>query len=322
MTRSNIWKMLTVLVLIAAITAFIIKLQSKPPKEILKEISPVVGSIQSVINSTAIIQPDNRLEIKPPINGRIDKILVEEGDMVEEGQIVAWMSSTERAALLDAARAQGADAMKYWEEVYKPTPLISPIAGEVIVSTNEPGQTITAADIVIVLSDHLIAQAQVDETDIGKVKVGQQAVVTLDAYPQIKVNGKVEHIFYESKLVNNVNIYQVDIVLETVPEVFRSGMTATVDIVANTKDNILLIPLEAVKHNEEGPYVLMSAAAGEKPVERNIRTGISDEKNTEVISGLSEQDKFLMSGAKYVPIQESEQGSNPLMPFQRRGRKK
>jgi macrolide-specific efflux system membrane fusion protein len=317
MIKNKILKILTVLILIAAITILVIKIQRKPSKEVFKEISPVIGSIQSVINSTAIVQPDNRLEIKPPINGRIDKILVREGDMAKEGQIVAWMSSTERAALLDAAQAQGVEAMKYWEEVYKPTPLISPISGEVIVSTKEPGQTVTAADIVIVLSDHLIVQAQVDETDIGKVKAGQDAIVTLDAYPQIKVKGKVDHIFYESKLVNNVNIYQVDIVLETVPAVFRSGMTATVNIIENTKNSILLIPLEAVKRNKTGPYVLLSQAPGEKPVERNIETGISDEKNTEVVSGLSEQDKILISGAKYVPAQVPKQESNPLMP--RRG---
>jgi macrolide-specific efflux system membrane fusion protein len=144
--------------------------------------------------------------------------------------------------------------------------------------------------------------------------VGQETIVTLDAYPQIKVDGKVDHIFYESKLANNVNIYQVDIVLKTVPAVFRSGMTATVNIIENTKDNILLIPHEAVKRNKTGPYVLVSAAPGENPVERNIETGISDEKNTEVVSGLSETDKILISGAKYVPAQAPKQGTNPFMP--------
>jgi Membrane-fusion protein len=305
------------LILIAAITFGVIKMRPKPPKETFKEISPVIGSIQSVINSTAIVQPDNRLEIKPPINGRIDKVLAREGDLVKEGQIVAWMSSTERAALLDAAQAQGTEAMKYWEEVYKSTPLISPIAGEVIVSTKESGQTVTAADIVMVLSDHLVVQAQVDETDVGKVKPGQEAVITLDAYPQIKVNGKVDHIFYESKLVNNVNIYQIDIVLESVPAVFRSGMTATVNIIENTKDNILLIPLEAVKRNKTGPYVLLGQSPGEPPIEWNIETGISDEKNTEVISGISQQDKVFIKDTKYVPAQAVKQGSNPLTP--RRG---
>ncbi len=322
MIRNKIWKTLFVLILIAAITMLVIKMQRKPPKEIFKEISPVTGSIQSLINTTAIVQPDNRLEIKPPINGRIDKVLVREGDIVEEGQIVAWMSSTERAALLDAARAQGAEAMKYWEEVYKPTPLISPMAGEVIVSTNEPGQTVTSADIVMVLSNHLIVQAQVDETDIGKVGAGQGAVITLDAYPEIKVKGDVDHIFYESKLVNNVNIYQVDIMPETVPAVFRSGMTATVDIIETTKDNILLIPLDAVKRNKGGAYVLLSQAPGEPPVERNIELGISDEKNVEVLSGISQKDKVLIADTKYVPVGESKQGSNPFMPFRQRGQKK
>ena len=186
-----------------------------------------------------------------------------------------------------------------------------------IVSTNEPGQTVTAADIVIVLSDHLIAQAQVDETDIGKVKMGQEAVVTLDAYPAIEVKGKVDHIFYESKLVNNVNIYQVDIILETIPAVFRSGMTATVNIIENTKLDALLIPLEAVKRNKKGTYVLLSQAPGEKPIERNIKTGISDEKNTEVLSGLSQDDKILIADTKYVPIQALKRGRNPFMPSRR-----
>jgi macrolide-specific efflux system membrane fusion protein len=51
--------------------------------------------------------PQNRLEIKPPIAGRAEEVLVNEGELVKAGQIIAWMSSTDRAALLDAARAQG-----------------------------------------------------------------------------------------------------------------------------------------------------------------------------------------------------------------------
>lgn len=317
--RNKLWKILIILIAIALVIFGSIKITHKPAKETYKEITPFTGDIQSSITSTAVVQPDNRLEIKPPINGRIDKILVKEGDMVKDGQILAWMSSTERAALIDAARAQGPEVVKYWEDVYKPTPLISPITGEVIVSTDEPGQTITAADIVMVLSDHLIVQAQVDETDIGKVKIGQEAVITLDAYHNIKVKGKVDHIFYESKLVNNVNIYQVDIFPDDVPSVFRSGMTATVNILENTKNNVLLVPLEAVKHNKTGPYVLLKDESGGKPIEHGIVVGISDGKNTEVLSGLSEKDKILVAQSKYSPIAASKQGTNPFMPFQRRG---
>src|SRR5262249_40126931 len=149
------------------------------------------------------IQPQNRLEIKPPIGGRIEKILVEEGHIVKTGDILAIMSSTDRAALLDAARMQGAEALKSWDDVYKATPLLAPIDGEVIVKSVNPGQTVTPTDDVVVLSDRLIVQAQVDETDIGKVKLGQAAAISLDAYPKIHVRGTVDHIYYESKVVSN-----------------------------------------------------------------------------------------------------------------------
>ncbi|MFH1848394.1 MAG: biotin/lipoyl-binding protein, partial [Candidatus Omnitrophota bacterium] len=128
-------------------------------------INPAIGDVAVTVATTGVIEPQNRLEIKPSIGGRIDSILVREGDRVKEGDILAWMSSTERAALVDAARAQGEEALRYWEEAYKKTPVIAPINGEVIVRSVEPGQTVTASDTVLVLSDRLVVSAQFDETD-------------------------------------------------------------------------------------------------------------------------------------------------------------
>jgi membrane fusion protein, macrolide-specific efflux system len=93
--------------LLLGATVFVFKLKNSAPKQTTKEISPVVGSIQTTISTTGTVLPKNRLEVKPPVAGRVDSILVQEGDHVKSGQIVAWMSSTERAALLDAARGQG-----------------------------------------------------------------------------------------------------------------------------------------------------------------------------------------------------------------------
>ena len=308
---------LGIAVIIAIAAILIIKMSHKAPKEVTQEISPVVGSIQTTITSTATVQPQNRLEIKPPINGRIEKILINEGDNVKAGQVLVLMSSTERAALLDAAKSQGPDAIKYWEDVYKPTPLLSPIDAEVIVSKDYPGQTITTVDAVVVLSDHLIVQAQVDETDIGKVKLEQEANISLDAYPQIKITGKVNHIYYESLIVNNVTIYQVDILPDQVPDVFRSGMSATVSIVEQAKEDVLTLPLAAVKRGKEGTYVLLSRGIGKKPEERKVEVGIADEKNIEIVSGLTADDKILMTVQKYK-ANTSKAGVNPLSPMRRR----
>lgn len=303
-----------------AIAFLLIKIKGRPSQEIVHDIRPAIGTIQTVITSTAIVQPQNRLEIKPPINGRIDEILVKEGEDVKAGQTLVWMSSTERAALLDAARARGPDEMKYWEGVYKPTPLISPIDGEVIVSTDEPGQVVTSADAVVVLSDRLIVQAQVDETDIGKVRIGQDALIGLDAYPAIKVRGKVDHIYYESKIVNNVTIYQVDILPDEVPDVFRSGMSATVNIVETSKKDILTIPIEAVRHGKDGSFVFVRRGIMRKPVTQKVELGISDEKNVEIGSGISADDTIVITTQRYTPSSGQKSGTSPFMPAMRRPR--
>ena len=85
-------------------------------------ITPGRGNIEVLITTTGTVQPQNRLEMKPPISGRIEEILVREGSNVKKGEVVAWMSSTERAALIDAARSKGGETLQYWEDAYKPTP--------------------------------------------------------------------------------------------------------------------------------------------------------------------------------------------------------
>ncbi len=284
--------------------------------ETVKIVSPYREDIKIIISSTGTVLPKNRLEIKPPVNGRIEQVLVEEGQKIKAGDILIWMSSTDRAALLDAARGRGEAAVKEWQDVYKPIPLMSPIDGEVIVGTIQPGQTVTAEDDVLVLSDRLIVRAQVDETDIGKIQKGQNAEVTLDAYSDTKIEGVVNHIYYESKTVNNVTIYDVDLLLERVPPFFRSGMNANIDFVTQSKKNVLVLPLAVVHKSKEGSWVMIRPGGGhEKSMRRDVTTGISDEKNIEILSGVTENDAVLWITKKYSLPQNG--GTNPFMPARR-----
>ncbi len=307
-----------VIILIVIAAFFVIRERQKTGLgESIKEISPFFGSIQNIISTTGTVLPKNRLEIKPPVNGRIESILVKEGERVKDGQLLAWMSNTERAALLDAAEGQGEEKLKYWQEVYKPIALLAPIDAEVIVATTQPGQTVTTSDAVIVLSDKLIVRAQVDETDIGKIIVGQKAIVSLDAYPEVKINAVVEHIYYESETVNNVTVYKVDLMPEETPAFFRSGMNAAIDFIETSKDKALLVPVEAVYKDNGDDYVLIKEAGSNNPAKRVVKSGISDDNNTEILSGLSVEDKIFIKSANYS-LPKGETGSNPFMPFRRR----
>ena len=132
--------------------------------------------------------------------GRLEELSVEEGETVDKGQILGWISSTERATLLDAALATSQEELEYWQELYKPTPLVCPIKGTVIARNFEPGQTISANDSIVAIADDLIIVANLDETDIGKVKNEQAVEVLLEAYPDREFECIVEKIAYDAKI--------------------------------------------------------------------------------------------------------------------------
>ena len=315
------WIVLLIIIILAAGTIFFVpKLRrGKNPGEVTRVIRPAFGDIILAVSTTGTVEPQNRLEIKPTMNGRVEKILVREGDLVNGGQTLALMSSTERAALLDAARLQDKKTLLYWEEAYKPSPLIAPISGRVIVRAVEPGQSVTTATVVLVLSDRLIVKAQVDETDIGKVKLGQPALISLDAYPEKAVKARVDHIAYESELVSNVTIYEVDILPGRVPPVFRSGMSANVDIIQQRRDHVLTLPRAAVRENSGEDYVMLLPEGSDQPRRRRVKTGISDGARVEIVSGLTPDDRVAVTSRAYSPGAGSRKEGNPFTPW---GRKK
>ncbi|MBP9853767.1 MAG: efflux RND transporter periplasmic adaptor subunit [Candidatus Omnitrophica bacterium] len=288
-------------------------------KEEITRINPTYGKIKQTVTTTGTVKPQNRLEIKSSIAGRIEKIFFEEGEMVHSGDILALLSSVERSSLLDAAKIKGKETLSYWEDVYKPIPLVSPIDGEVIARTFEPGQSVTTTDPILVLSDRLIVVSQVDETDIGYVKQGQRALLKLDAYPDIEVLGTVSHISFESLLINNVTIYEVSIIPDEIPNVFRSGMSANVNIIREQKENILLLPSYVIQIGKDGQaFVMLEGPDGVKEKTR-ITAGISDEENTEIVSGLTDKDTVLWSEeSKRKLTQSRKSGTNPFMPERRR----
>jgi len=284
------WFLLIVPVVLLIGGFIFFKKKGKKPE--YREVKLRRGTIVQSVSANGVVKPRNRLEIKPPFSGRLERVLVKEGARIKKGAILAWMSSQDRAALLDVARAKGREELKKWEDVYLPTPIIAPMAGFIIMRGFEPGQTVGGSDAVLVMADTLIIQAQVDETDMGKLKVGQNSVIKLDAYPESSFSGKVEHIAYESKVVNNVTIYNVDILPAKKLQMLRSGMSAGIEIKLNESEDVLILPLSAVQQRRGRSSV--SVKTDSRPERRKIKTGLSDGVNIEIVSGVSEDDVVLV----------------------------
>jgi membrane fusion protein, macrolide-specific efflux system len=269
------------------------------------------GTIKQTVEATGSVSPLNRVEIKPPMSGRIEKLLVHEGDRVQNGQILSWMSSSDRAAILDAARSKGPEELKRWEDDYKPTPIVAPLSGVIILENVVVGQTIDPSTVVYAMSDYLIVLAQVDESDIGQVHVGMPALITLDAYPNQVVEGKVFDLLYEGKNVSNVITYGVKVKVDKVPSFFRSQMTANISFIIKSKDDAILVPVNVVKDMPGGgKAVTIPSPNGGKPETREITTGIESNDKVEVTSGLQPGDKILVTHSRYVPQQGPQ--SSPL----------
>ncbi len=287
--------------------------RSDSSEQKLVPVKPVRGEIAQVVSTVGTVKPQNRLEIKPPITGRIEKILVKEGQAVKSGEVLALMSSTDRATLIDAAKLRGSAEYRYWQNAYKETPLMAPIDGVVIVRNVEPGQTISTSDAVLVLSDRLIVEADVDETDIGEVRVGQRAQISLDAYPQIRIGAVVDHKDYESQVVNNVTIYKVDILPDETPEVFRSGMSANLSIIVREAKDALIIPSGALVR-EGGKASVMASRPADAPMQRvEVEPGIEGGGQVEILAGISDADAVYAPQRSFL-APKKKNGSTPFMP--------
>jgi len=265
---------------------------------VYKSVTVETRSLVSSVESTGEIQPRNRLDVKPPIAGRLEELLVDEGDLVTKGQILGWVSSTERATLLDAALATSEEELGYWKKLYKPTPLISPLKGTIIARNFEPGQSISSADAVVVIADDLIVVANLDETDIGLVSNGQKVNVWLEAYPDTKFPCEVEKIAYDARIVSNVTMYEVDVRPLKLPDFARSGMTANLEFVLQERSNVLAVLTAAIQDADGQTEVLVPSANLDAPETRPVEVGISDDRYTEIISGLEGGDEVLVQKIK------------------------
>jgi macrolide-specific efflux system membrane fusion protein len=307
------WSLIVVaLAGLAAVGASACKGKKKSGAPTYKAVAVKRGSLQLSIKSTGNVQPRNRLEVSPPVSGRVEKMLVREGSYVRKGQTLALISSSERAALLDAARAKGPEELAHWEDLYKATPLLAPMSGQVISRSVEPGQSITTGSVVVVLSDYLIVNAQVDETDIGRIRNGQKATLTLDAYADQPFPARVNQIRYEAKTVNNVTMYEVYVLPKNTPDFMRSGMTANVEFIVDSRENVLLVPSEAIRSRDGKSIVLLKGAEGERPQPTEVEVGLTDGTQTEVKSGLSEGDQVMV--ATFSTQSADKAGNNPFMP--------
>ena len=152
-----------------------------------------------------------------------------------------------------------------------------------------------AVTAVTVISNDFVIKTDIEETDIGRIKPGQEADITLDAYPDEKIKGMVDDVSPISKNTAGVISFQVTIK----PEESKSGLllfgiSANTTIYTSKIENVLLVPSLAVFEENSRSYV-WKLNEKKEPMQVEVKTGASDFENTEIKSGLKEGDEVLLS---------------------------
>ena len=263
----------------------------------LAAVKPERGTLVTKTQAIASVEPENRVLVTPSVAGRAEEVLFTEGQQVTKGQVLAWISSSERTALMDSLKMKDStpEERRMVEEAYNLTPVVAPIAGMVVKRAVEPGQSVSPAKELAVISDRLIVKTFVDETDIGAVREGQRAEFYLDAFAKEKREGRVLAISHESTQKDGVVVYEVKVLPAGGLAALRSGMTADVLIVTGSKKNVLTLPKKAVKYKDGEAAVSMKASAAAKLQDKKIKVGSSDEARIEVTEGLAETDTVYYS---------------------------
>lgn len=250
------------------------------------------------VSTTVLDESEERLEVlKARINLANEELKLKRSQLENDTRLAE--------AMVDKAQANLDE-----EEIQLTyASITAPIDGIVAFISTQEGETVVAslnAPTFVTLIDlrKLEVTVYVDETDIGRIKVGQKAKFTVDTYADKFFNGKVREIRPKAVIKDNVVNYEVilDIEKKNIAKL-RPEMTANVVVTTGTRKNVLTIPKEAVKREGKKTFVVMEKNGGLKdmPVELGWRDG----RIIEVTSGLNDGDQV---GIPDKPLKKKREG--------------
>jgi HlyD family secretion protein len=309
------------------------------------------GDIISLVAATGTIKPVNIVDISSKITGLIKEVRVQENEQVKEGQILILLDdkrlmaqvSQSRAKLdnsaanyqrnlelnrigavsnqqLDAASMDYRVAQATYDDAISQlddTVIKAPIDGIIIGKPIPAGQTvapgISTPMVLMSVADlsKMQIEAQVDESDIGKIVVGQRVDFTVDAYIDKIFTGTVSNISQKANIQQNVVYYVVTIDVEGPETMLKPTMTARVSIHSGESKNAILVPLAAIKENKGQQYV--QTMINGKVENINVTTGLASEDKVEILNGLTDGDQILLPQAKALPsVSEAAKNSSTM----------
>jgi HlyD family secretion protein len=188
------------------------------------------------------------------------------------------------------------------EERLEETEIFAPITGVIIEKLVEEGQIIASgisnvsggtALATIADMSRLFIIADIDETDIGAIKIGHEVTITADAFSDRKFKGRVKRIAPQGLVENSITIFKVKIeVLGKGRKILKPMMSANIDIVTEHVENTVFTSRAGIRDGEDGKFVMV--LKDDKPEKIAVKTGIRNPIHVQIISGLVSGDQVIL----------------------------
>ena len=336
------WLIVGVIIIVVIIALFIgSRFLNKTSEEELTEqnikITPQMvtsverGDLKKTVSTSGYLQAADEKALIFSLNGEIEEVLISEGKRVTEGEeLVRLEKSQQEYNYLKAKntyeliKTSGSESEINEQELnfqiakkdLEDTTLKAPFSGLIADVSVKPGDFVNSGNEVAYIIDDSSYEIEVavNEIDSLEIKVGQEAIIILDAFPGREFSGRVKEIHNYTQNVNGVVTLPVTVQLDKADKQFKPGFSALVEIIIGRAEGKLLVPISAML-DRKGQQMVVKVV-DDKPVFTPVKAGFSDGVYTAIEEGLVEGEEIVINVYEFAKVgskNNSTQGGTPGM---------
>ncbi|MBU2102774.1 MAG: efflux RND transporter periplasmic adaptor subunit [Candidatus Omnitrophica bacterium] len=248
----------------------------------VKTVRAARGDIRFVLSYIGNLKARDEVNVYSKVTGKLVQYTVEEGDFVTKGQTIALVDRDETGLQYELAKVEspldGILGRAFLDKGAHVMPRVAAASGQALA--------------VIVNMSEMIVTLNIAESDIPSIKKGLSARVSVDAYPQDIFEGKITKV---SEVVDpQTRTLPIEITLPNADYRLKSGMFGRIEIIASTRENVIVAPLDALIQEAGAKYVFIVQAG--KAQKKEISLGLQEDGHVEISEGLGEGQEVIVFG--------------------------
>jgi len=286
----------------------------------VKTVTAIRKDISEYIEYSGMLEAENMIDITPAIPSIIKEIFVDEGDLVKKGdllvkmddsnliQAVAQVGNLEKNynRMLELKKSGSIDektfeevqtayivAQSNFEFLLENTEIKAPFNGIITLVSQKEGETFNSMmnpTLVRLLNlNKMKVKVNISERDISKLKKGQQALINIDSETETVFIGKITFLSPEADLFSGT--FLCEITLDNPGNILKHNQFCRIKLLTRTRKNMIVLPNSAIVNSNE-----VFLVQDNKAIKTIVKTGIENEENIEIISGIEENDEVIIEG--------------------------